>query len=366
MYRLNRRALMLAPALVLTLAMGAACGGDDDDEAPTPSASNTASAGATATGEPTDEASGSITLYSGRNEALVGPLIEMFEEETGIDVEVRYAGTTELATLLLEEGDASPADVFLAQDAGALGAVSAEDLFEELPEGVLDLVGDAYRAADGTWVGVSGRARVIVYNPDSVPEADLPDSVMELTDPAWSGQVGWAPTNASFHTFVTLLRELEGDDAAEEWLADMKANGAKDYASNGAIVTAVAAGEIKLGLVNHYYLWGFVRDQGEGFKARNHFTKPGDPGSFVNVAGAGVLAGSDNMSAAMALLEYMLSDEGQTYFAEQTFEYPLVEGIDADPRFPPLDELEPPEIDLSELADLEGTLELLRSAGILQ
>jgi iron(III) transport system substrate-binding protein len=318
-------------------AMAAACGGDDAD----------------------------VTLYSGRSEALIQPLIDDFEKETGISVEVKYGSTSELAALLAEEGEGTPADLFLAQDAGALGAVSDAGLLAPLPENVLAKVPAQFAADKGDWVGVSGRARVIVYNTDMVEESELPDSVLELTDEKWRGKVGWAPPNGSFQAFMTAFRVAEGDEAATEWLEAMKANGVKDYPDNVSIVSAVAAGEIEVGLVNHYYLFGFLDDQGEGFKARNHYTAPGDIGSLVNVAGIGLLKGSAENAEAMRLLEYLLTPHAQEYFANETHEYPLVEGVAVDERLRPLSELEPPDIDLSQLDDLQGTLALLRSNGVL-
>jgi iron(III) transport system substrate-binding protein len=262
--------------LGLVALVGVACGGDDDDDSPTS----------------TSQPSTSLTLYSGRTEALVQPLIDQFETETGIDVAVKYGSTGELAALINEEGSKSPADVYLAQDGGALGALSAAGLLDQIPPGLLEKVDEPYRSDKGEWVGVSGRARVIVYNTDAVETSELPDSVKDLTAGEWKGKVGWAPTNGSFQAFVTAFRELEGETAAGQWLKDMKANGVKEYNDNAAIVTAVAAGEIELGLVNHYYLYGFLKDQGEGFKARNHFTAANDVGSLVNVAGVGVLKSS--------------------------------------------------------------------------
>lgn len=362
---LLRTLALVALAAAIPLA-AAACGGDDDDE-PTPAATATGTAAATAAASPTPtpKPSGSITVYSGRGEALVKPLFEQFTKDTGITVNVKYGDSAQLATLLAEEGSASPADVFFPQDAGALGAIAKAGLFEKLPEATLTKVPAAYRAKDGTWVGVSGRARVIVYN-TSLNPADLPTSVKQLTDPKWKGQVGWAPTNGSFQSFVTALRKLEGDAAAEKWLRDMIANDVKVYKDNRAIVSAVAAGEVKLGLVNHYYLWSFIKDQGEGFAARNHYTAPGDPGTLVNVAGVGLLKTSKNKPAAQAFIDYLLANAAQEYFVKQTYEYPLVAGMAADPRLPALDSLKPPAIDLSDLNDLQGTLALLRKVGALQ
>lgn len=361
--KLLRLLFLLALASVLLIA--AACGGDDGDGT-TPAADSGGAATAAASPTATTKPSGSITVYSGRGESLVKPLFEQFTKETGIQVNVKYGDSAQLATLLAEEGSASPADVFFPQDAGALGAVSKAGLFEKLPEATLAKVPATYRAKDGSWVGVSGRARVIVYNPTAVQASELPSSVKQLTDPKWKGQVGWAPTNGSFQAFVTAFRKLEGDAAAEKWLKDMVANDVKVYKDNKAIVAAVAAGEVKLGLVNHYYLWGFIKDQGEGFAARNHYTAAGDPGTLVNVAGVGLLKSSKNKPAARAFIDYLLSEAGQKYFVEQTYEYPLVTGMKADPRLPALETLKPPAIDLSDLDDLQGTLALLRRVGALQ
>jgi len=340
-----------------------ACGGDDDDDA---GATTPGAQAATATSTATPKPSGSITVYSGRSEALVKPLIEQFTKDTGIAVNVKYAGTDALAALLVEEGGKSPADVYFSQDGGALGAVRKAGLLASLPESVTSLVPSIYRAHDDTWVGVSGRSRVVVYNPDLVTPAELPATYKQLTDAKWSGKVGWAPTNASFQTFITAVREIDGEADAKAWLETMNKNGAKTYASNGAIVTAVAAGEISIGLVNHYYLWGFVKDQGEGFKAKNHYLSAGDPGALVNVAGAAILKSAPNKPAAQAFVEYLLATSAQEYFAKETFEYPLVNGVTPDSRIKPLTELKPPAIDLSDLDDLQGTLALLRSTSVLK
>ncbi len=360
--KLSRLLLFAAVAAIPLLAV--ACGGDDDDDSAGGDAATATTAPATATA--TAKPSGSITVYSGRGESLVKPLFEQFTKDTGIAVKVKYGDTAELAALIAEEGSKSPADVFFAQDAGALGALKATGAFEELPASITNLVAATYRAGDNSWVGVSGRARVIVYNPDLVTAEKLPNSVKDLTAETWKGKVGWAPTNASFQAFVTGLRQLEGEDGAKAWLEGMVKNDVKSYKDNKAIVSAVAAGEIQLGLVNHYYLYGFLKDQGEGFKARNHYTAAGDPGSLVNLAGAGILKDAPNKSAARAFVQYLLGEPAQKYFSEQTFEYPLADGVAADSRLKPLAELQPPDLDLSDLQDLQGTLSLLRSTGVLK
>lgn len=310
-------------------------------------------------------AGGELVLYSGRSQDLVEPIIERFEAESGIEVKVRWGDTAELAATLLEEGDRSPADLFLAQDPGGLGAV--ESLLAPLDEDILDRVDPRFRATDGRWVGISGRARVLVYNSNNLKPEELPASLGELTDPAWKGRIGWAPTNSSFQTMVTAMRALDGDEATLAWLEGMVANEPVAYEKNSPVVAAVGAGEVDLGLVNHYYLYRFLAEEGEDFPAKNSFMPGGGAGSMVLVAGAGILATAEHREAAEALLTYLLGDSAQTYFATETFEYPLALGAEiATPAgLPPLSTLNPPGISLDKLADLEGSIALLREAGAL-
>lgn len=311
-----------------------------------------------------DAEGGDVTVYSGRSEELVEELIEETEAATGIDVAVRYAGTAELAAQILEEGDNSPADIFFSQDAGALGALAKEGLLAPLPQETLDRVDARFRSPDGLWIGLSGRARVAVYNTDELTETDLPASILDFTDEAWSGRVGWAPENASFQSFVTALRVLNGEDAAREWLEGMIANQAVAYDGNSAVVRAVAAGEVQVGLVNHYYAYEIQAEDGP-LPIANHFFAAGDPGSLINVAGVGILASSQAQDQALEIVEHLLGTDAQTYFAEQTFEYPLVEDVPTAEGLTPLAEVQGPEIDLSNLDDLEGTLTLLAEVGLI-
>ena len=307
---------------------------------------------------------GELVVYSGRTEELVGPILDQFEEETGIEVAVRYGDTAEMANLILTEGENSPADVYFAQDAGALGAVAGEGLLATLPDQILDLVDERFRSPEGQWVGVSGRARVVVYNTENVQPEELPDSIFGFTDPEWSGRIGWAPTNGSFQAFVTALRVLEGEDRAREWLEGIEANEPNVYEGNNPALDAVIAGEIDVAFVNHYYLMQRLAEEPD-VPAANFFLTDGDPGALVNVAGAGILTTAPNAEAAQTFVEYLLSEEAQTYFAEETKEYPLVEGVEPDADLPALGEIGTPDIDLSDLSDLEGTLELLQEVGIL-
>lgn len=304
-----------------------------------------------------------LTMYSGRNEALVGGLIDQVAEATGVTLDVRYGNTAELAAQILEEGENSPADLYLSQDAGALGALAKAGRLAELPQDLLEEVDEDFRGEEGRWVGLSGRARVLVYQPELVEESELPESILDLPG-SGIGPIGIAPTNASFQTFVTALRLTEGEEAARAWLEELMASDIAIFDGNGAIVDAVANGEVAVGLVNHYYLYE-KQAENPDITAQNYYFTNGDVGGLINVAGIGVLANSDQQDAAAEVVRYFLSDEAQTYFAEQTFEYPLASGVSPSEDLPPLDEYEVPDVNLNDLDDLEGTLELLTEVGLI-
>lgn len=307
-----------------------------------------------------------LVVYSGRNETLVSPLFEQFTEATGIEVTPRYGGSAELAAQLLEEGDRTPAAVFLSQDAGALGALQQAGDLETLPQPVLDKVPARFRSTTGSWVGVSGRSRVLVYNPDLVPAASLPKSVFELTDPAYRGKVGYAPTNAGFQAFVTGMRVTAGEERTKQFLTGFKANDPQSFEGNIAVLDAVDSGRLPFGLINHYYLYERAAEAGglDKVTARNYLFPGADPGSLVNVSGVGILKGKTSEQASR-FVDYLLSTEGQTFFADETKEYPLVAGVeDAIDDLPPLEQLGGPDVDLSQLESLDETLALLDEVGL--
>ncbi len=338
------------------LAVLAACGGS----------SNTADESGTATDDTTPVTidGTAITVYSGRSEALIQPLIDEFTAATGVTVNVRYGDSGELAALLLTEGDASPADVYFGQDAGALGAIEGAGLFATLADATLSLVDPAFRSVTGGWVGTSGRARVIVYNPELVPTP--PATLDELLNVQWKGKIGYAPTNASWQSFVTALRVLRGEDGAEKWLTAFAANEPVAYEKNGVVRDVVNSGEVVLGLVNHYYLYEKIKAEGaDAVVAKNHYLRDGDAGSLVNVAGAGILATAANPAGAQAFIDYLLSTVGQEFFANTTFEYPLVADVAPYEGLPSLEELNAPTIDLADLKTLEATQDLLARVGLL-
>ena len=313
-----------------------------------------------------DQPEDGVVVYSGRSEELVGPLFALFTEQTGIPVNARYGDTAELAAQMIEEGDATPAQVYFAQDAGALGAVAAEGMLAALPEAALNAVPVNYRATSGDWVGVTGRARVIAYDSEQVTEASVPTSVFELTDPKWKGQVAIAPTNASFQSFVTAMRVTEGDEITREWLEGLVANDVQRFEKNGLILDAVDAGQVQLGLINHYYWYEKAAEVGsDSMRAQIAFTAPQDPGSLVNLAGVGITVNSAESSNARTLVEWLLSPIAQQYFVDETFEYPVIESVAAADNLPPLNTLRGPDIELAELSDLPGTLTMLEDVGLL-
>jgi len=240
-----------------------------------------------------------------------------------------------------------------------------KDQLAKLPGDVLDRVDTSYRDGDGRWVGTSGRVRVVAYNTDELSEDELPTSILDFTDPKWKGKIGLPPTNASFQAMVTAMRLDIGDDRTREWLDGIKANEPKFYEKNTPVLEALAAGEIEVGFVNHYYLYVLKEEQPDAPVA-NHYLRSGDPGALVNVAGAGIIDGTDDEDAAESFLEFLLSDEGQEFYATEAeeAEYPLVDGIDPREGLPALDSLEGPDVDLDALGpELEATLEMLNEAG---
>jgi iron(III) transport system substrate-binding protein len=307
-----------------------------------------------------------LTLYSGRGEALVQPLVERFTAETGIDVAVRYGGTAELAVLILEEGRASPADVYWGQDAGALGALSLAGRLATLPEALTADLPGIYASRGGVWLATSGRARVLAYSPARTASEPWPSSVFDLTDEAYRGRVAWAPTNGSFQAFVTAMRVVHGEAATEAWLRGMIANDTEPYRNNTTQVEAIAAGEVDYALVNNYYLLRYL-DADPNYPVAQDFFDDGDIGNLVNVAGAGIVDTSRNVAAAERFLAFLLEAESQAYFTNEVFEYPVVPGVAPNAALVSFDALltASPDVDLDVLEDLEGTLELLREVGLL-
>ena len=308
----------------------------------------------------------SLTVYSGRSEKLVGPIFEAFTAETGIALDVRYGSSNDLALLLAEEGDKSPADVFLSRSPGPAGYLDDLGMLSELDDDVLDRVSTTDRSPDGTWVGFAGRGRVLVYNVDEVVTTDLPDSVFDLTGPEYSGRVAVPGSNSSFQDWFTLFRLRNGDDVAIGWLNAMVANDSRFYPKNGAIVEAVGRNEIQFGLVNHYYNFQKVAANGDAQRSANHGFAPGDDGGLMIIATATVIDSSDEKDAANRLLAHLLSDEQQRYLTNKVYEYPLAIGVAPSDVLPPVPGDRVGAVDIDDVAaEFTRTIEIIEASGIL-
>ncbi|MEA5582464.1 iron ABC transporter substrate-binding protein [Nodularia harveyana UHCC-0300] len=304
-----------------------------------------------------------ITIYSGRSEKLISPLLEKAEKDLGMNIQVRYGDTAELAIALVEEGKNSRADLYFAQDAGALGLLERRNITLPISSNLVNQVDSRFRSPQGKWLGISGRARVLNYNTNLVQKNNLPNSVWDLVKPQWRGKIAWAPTNGSFQSFVTAMRVTEGEPRTLQWLKAMKANGVKDYRNNTAIVEALGRGESHIGLVNHYYLGRFQKEN-PNFPVAPHYTNK-DAASMINIAGVAIMNSTKQKAEVEKLISYLLRPSSQTYFAQETNEYPVISGVAGPANQVPLNQIKTPNVNLTNLNDLPGTLELLQQAGVL-
>jgi iron(III) transport system substrate-binding protein len=344
-----RSSLLCLAALAAVAAALSGCGFDTESSSSGP-------------GEPDVEG---ITLYSGRIPAAIGGAVDGYEAGAERDVQVRYADTADLAATLIEEDDASPADAFFAQEPGAIGAVADRGLLAQLPADILARVPARFRDPQGRWVGVTGRVRVIAYNRGKVPPAQVPDSPFALADPRWQGEVGWAPSSSSMQEYVTALRGRYGDERTREWLEAMVENGVESFPDNVTIRDAIAAGEIDLGLINHYYVAQAIAEEGEGYPVEVSFPRAG-LGSLMLLTSVGVLESSDRKGEAFDFVRSLLSPPSQELFTLSSKEYPLAKGVEPDPALRvPLDQVPSPDGDLVDLGELQATIELMQESGAL-
>ena len=349
----------ILPVMLASALIASACSGDESRTLDGTAAEIYGGACASSNGR-------EVTVYSGRTENLMGPALEAFACETGTDVAVRWGSSTELALLMAEEGDRTAADVFLSRSPGPVGFLESEGLLGAIDDGVLGLVTPENRSASGTWVGFSGRKRVLVHNIDSVPPDELPQSVFDLTDEHYRGRVAIPATNGSFVDWFTVFRDQYGSDVASQWLNDMVANGARYYPNNRSIVEAAGRGEIDMGLVNHYYQYQEAAAAGDRHRAANHDLADDDIGSLLIITAATITAGSGNRQAANELIAYLLTAPVQRYFSQRTFEYPLAAGVEPAEILPPLQALEIGSVDFDALGGgFAETIAIIEASGIL-
>jgi iron(III) transport system substrate-binding protein len=309
----------------------------------------------------------SLTIYSGRDAALVKPIMDRFTEETGITLNVRYASSAALATALVEEGRNSPADVYWSQEPGTLGLVAARGLLGRLPQETIGKVSPRFTTPSRRWVGTSARSRVLVYNTQAVAASQLPPSVWDLTTPRWKGKIGIAPTNASFQAFLGATIHLHGESRVRDWLEGLEANDVKFYPNNTTVVQAVGRGDVEVGLVNHYYLYNVLADN-PTLPIANHWFRPGDPGNLVLAAGVGIVASTTKAPAAQRFVDFLGSRWAQRFIARGpgAAEYPVIKGVSPRPGLPALSSIEGPTYKLGRLsADITPAVRLLLEVGYL-
>lgn len=306
-----------------------------------------------------------LVVYNAQHEELMTDVAKAFTEETGIEVELRNGKDLEMSAQLVAEGDASPADVFLTENSPAMAQVEQAGLFTELPAAAVAGIPAQYRPRTGLWTGFVARSTVLVYNTDLVSEDELPDSILDLADPEWRGRISFSPTGADFQAIVAALLDLEGEQATRAWLVGIKANGTV-YDGNNVVLESVNSGESEVGIVYHYY---WYRDQAESGDVSDnselYFFGEQDPGAFVSVSGAGILASSDHRAEAEKFVSYLTSTAGQQQLADSyALEYPLNPAVRLDPPVKPFSELAPPQVNVSDL-DGEAVVDLMTEVGFL-
>ncbi|MCD6639028.1 MAG: iron ABC transporter substrate-binding protein [Nocardioides sp.] len=306
-----------------------------------------------------------LVVYNAQHEELLDEIVPLFEEETGLDVELRSGKDLEMANQIVEEGEDSPADVFLTENSPAMSIVDNAGLFAEVPEGALANIPEQYVPADRRWVGFLARSTVAMYNTDSMTEADMPASILEFAEPQWKGRVGFSPTGADFQAIVSAVLELEGEEATQQWLAGLKANGVI-LQNNLVVMQTVDSGEIDAGIAYHYYWYRDREENGQDSDSSAlHFFGDQDPGAFLSVSGAGILAEGENQEAAAQFVEWLTGAEAQQAMAESyALEYPLNPAASLNPDVKAFDELEPPTVDMASLNGPRVT-ELMTEAGLL-
>jgi iron(III) transport system substrate-binding protein len=346
-----------------------------------------------------------LVIYSGRSKALVDSLVAQFEDETGIDAEVRYGKDAQLLAAIQEEGAGSPADVFWGNTVGALASARGNDLLARLPENVTSRPG-AFRPSHDRWVPVTTRFRVLAYNEDAVSVDELPASVLDLPDlDRFEGRVGWTPTYSSFQDFLTAMTQIHGAESTRTWLTDMQDLSPKAYPSNTPMIQALAAGEIDIALTNHYYILRTKytgsenqsqADAGRGREAERdarrenpfqlvsigddeggmrgpqvpvetYYFESGDVGNLALVTGAGILQTTEQREHAVRFLTFLHSEQAQRFAAERVNEYPVVPGVEVPDYMLPVEKaLElSPQLDFERLRDLDETLQIMREVGLI-
>jgi len=307
----------------------------------------------------------SITVYNAQHEELTQAWADAFTKEIGVEVVLRNGSDSELGNQIVQEGSASPADVFLTENSPAMSLVDNAGLFAPVDQATLDQVPSAYRPSSDNWTGIAARSTVFVYNPSQLSQAQLPKSLLDLADPSWKGRWAASPSGADFQAIVGALLELKGADATAGWLTAMQQNYTA-YKGNSTVMKAVNAGEIPGGVIYHYYWYGDQADTKENSNnTKLHYFKNSDPGAFVSVSGGGVLNSSKNAADAQAFVKFITGKTGQEALQTGTsFEYPVASDVAANSALVPLEDLQAPTVDPAQLNSTEVT-DMMTQAGLL-
>jgi iron(III) transport system substrate-binding protein len=342
--RLTRLATLTLTGVALAGGV-AACGSDDES-------------GATAGPD-------GITLYNAQHEDLMKEMTDAFTKETGIKVAMRNGDDLEMANQIAQEGDGSPADVFVTENSPAMTIVDGRGLFAPASAATLAQVPARYRPADGSWVGFAARQTVFVYNTGKPAAQALPTSILDLADPQWKGRFGYSPTGADFQAIVSAVLALQGEAKTKAWLKGLKEN-AVAYQGNTKVMAAVNKGDIEGGVIYHYSWYQDQAESGEDSKnTKLHFFAPGDAGAFTSVSGAGVLKSTDNPTGAQKLVEFLTSKAGQQVLSgSEALEYSIASGVPANKALRPLAGLKAPKVDPDSL-NSKLVVEMMQDAGII-
>ncbi|WP_323676796.1 extracellular solute-binding protein [Halorubellus sp. PRR65] len=377
--RLGRREVLAATAATTATATAGCVGGifGGDDEGQPVSLSDFRGSGPFVSGraapdgtsmDDLDDLSGTLSIYIGGGEGgLYRGLIELLQEKyPDFDASLKSAPSTQLANTIIEESKngQSRADVFWSIDASSLGLVANEGYATSLPSAVTDPVPSELQDGDGRWVGVAGRARAIPYNTNRFSASDIPNTVDAFANQdRFANSMGWGPTYGAFKSFVTAMRIMDGRQATKQWLQGMVDQGTEEFRDEYFVSRGVATGAVSAGFANHYYALR-VKAARENPPIDLAFTE-NDAGALVNVSGIEVIEGTERSDLAGLFAEHLLTAEAQEFFATRAYAYPMISGVKPVGDLPTIDELNPPELDLTKLSDLEPTLELMREVGIL-
>ena len=306
-----------------------------------------------------------LVVYNAQHVSLTQAWVNGFTKETGVKVILRNGGDSELGNQLVQEGKASPADVFLTENSPAIALVDAAGLFAPLDPATLAQVPANFRPAHGRWVGIAARSTVFVYNKKKLTAEQLPASMMDLTGPGCKGRWAASPSGADFQAIVSAMLEMKGEPATAAWLKGMKDN-VIAYKGNSTVMKAVNAGQIDGGVIYHYYYFGDQAKTGENSNnIAQHYFRNEDPGAFVSISGGAVLATSKHAKEAQAFVKWVAGKAGQEILKTgDSYEYAVGAGTQSHAKLVPLADLQAPKVEPANL-NSKKVSDLMTQSGLL-